>query len=259
MIYVCTDLHGQYTLFMKMLKAINFSGEDTLYIMGDIIDRGPKSIRLLKYIMSQENMICLIGNHEHFMWAYENRLYRDYGNAWLSEGNGGIKTKKQFDRLPKKEKEEIMKYIEDMYLQVELELNGKTYLLSHSAFMYHAKTVKWFEVNSYEVQKVVWNSPWRFWEHTPFEYYEGDERIHIIGHVPVQKVFLDKIYAEVKDEDLAFKKANKIEPVIEHNIINIDGGCAYRSRKLFTKAGLICMNLTEYANEKEDVFTYFYK
>ena len=40
--YVMTDLHGEYELFKEMLEKINFSDEDTLYILGDCCDEEKK-------------------------------------------------------------------------------------------------------------------------------------------------------------------------------------------------------------------------
>ena len=39
MIYVMTDIHGCHDLFQEMLRAIHFSYEDDLYILGDFIDQ----------------------------------------------------------------------------------------------------------------------------------------------------------------------------------------------------------------------------
>ena len=41
MIYYMSDVHGAYERYLKMLEAINFSDEDTLYVLGDAIDREP--------------------------------------------------------------------------------------------------------------------------------------------------------------------------------------------------------------------------
>ena len=38
--YVMSDIHGMADLFKRMLEQIGFSDEDTLYILGDMIDRG---------------------------------------------------------------------------------------------------------------------------------------------------------------------------------------------------------------------------
>lgn len=45
--YVISDVHGRYDLFIKMLDKISFSDNDTLYLLGDMIDRGPDGIKLL--------------------------------------------------------------------------------------------------------------------------------------------------------------------------------------------------------------------
>ena len=44
--YVCSDIHGQYDLYKTMLNEINFTSEDHLYILGDMIDRGEDGIRV---------------------------------------------------------------------------------------------------------------------------------------------------------------------------------------------------------------------
>ena len=39
--YVMSDIHGMSHLLKEMLEKIRFSAEDRLYILGDMIDRGP--------------------------------------------------------------------------------------------------------------------------------------------------------------------------------------------------------------------------
>ena len=65
-----SDIHGEYKLFQKMLKAISFGENDELYICGDIIDKGDSSVRLAKYISEQNNIHCIIGNHEDAFLKY---------------------------------------------------------------------------------------------------------------------------------------------------------------------------------------------
>lgn len=254
-VYICSDLHGQYTLFMKMLDRINFSENDTLYILGDIIDRGPKSIKLLKYIMSQDNIICTIGNHEYMMLNFHSgRNFRE-SMVWLHPNNGGDKTQKQFSRLTKKEQEEILDYLNNLYLQIEVTENNKKFLLSHSSYIIDKDTIKWKDASKDEVERVVWYSPWRTWEYESFSHYQWDNRTHIIGHVPVQAVLYNENYKLSDEENL--KQSNKLKERIEHNVINLDGGCSFKSKKLFTNCGIICMNLSIYShNKKDDAFYY---
>ena len=66
MIYVMSDLHGCYDKYMQMLEKIKFSSNDTLYILGDIIDREDNGIKILLDIMKRSNVIPLLGNHVIF-------------------------------------------------------------------------------------------------------------------------------------------------------------------------------------------------
>ena len=45
--YVISDIHGEVDRFYAMLAKIQFSVDDTLYILGDVIDGGPGGIILL--------------------------------------------------------------------------------------------------------------------------------------------------------------------------------------------------------------------
>ena len=61
-IYVCSDIHGQYDLFKKILDKINFSDEDKMFVLGDAIDRGPEGIKLLQDLVDRKNVFFLLGN-----------------------------------------------------------------------------------------------------------------------------------------------------------------------------------------------------
>lgn len=72
MIYVMSDIHGQKRRFDSVMKQINLQPEDTLYVLGDVIDRNPDGIKLLRQIMAMPNVKMLLGNHELMMM---NALY----------------------------------------------------------------------------------------------------------------------------------------------------------------------------------------
>ena len=52
MIYVVSDIHGQYEKLVKLLEVINLNSTDELYILGDIIDRGPEIVKVVDLVMS---------------------------------------------------------------------------------------------------------------------------------------------------------------------------------------------------------------
>ena len=60
LIYVMADLHGCYDKYVKMLEKINFSSNDALYILGDIIDRGEDGIKILHDVMGRKNIFPIL-------------------------------------------------------------------------------------------------------------------------------------------------------------------------------------------------------
>lgn len=65
MTYFISDIHGEYDLFMQLMEKIRFCRKDKLIVLGDIIDKGPDSVRLLKLLLAQPNVSCILGNHEY--------------------------------------------------------------------------------------------------------------------------------------------------------------------------------------------------
>lgn len=69
--YVISDIHGEYGMCMRLLDEIGFSRQDTLYVCGDMVDKGNESVHLLKFMLNSPNVRCILGNHEYsFLKAY---------------------------------------------------------------------------------------------------------------------------------------------------------------------------------------------
>ena len=65
--YVIADVHGCYREFMQLLNRVEFNEkEDTLYVLGDIIDRGPGSEEMFEWIYKRygKSVHMCMGNHE---------------------------------------------------------------------------------------------------------------------------------------------------------------------------------------------------
>ena len=128
--YVLSDIHGEGERFHRMLEKIRFSREDKLYILGDVIDRGPGGIALLREIMASSNMELLLGNHEYMMTRYfapeaaEVEIRR-----WNRNGNSP--TLAAFLRLTPREREEILAYLQTRKPHILLELPGERFYLVH--------------------------------------------------------------------------------------------------------------------------------
>lgn len=108
--YCISDIHGYYDLFCRLLDKVGFSGKDRLYVHGDIVEKGPDSIRLAKLLFSMPNAVCIAGNHEYDFLKYYRALMaqtEDYGSvlrelrAYFSDGHLlDWETVDRFDTLP---------------------------------------------------------------------------------------------------------------------------------------------------------------
>ena len=64
MIYAVSDLHGCYDRYRKLLDKLNLGEQDTLYVLGDALDRGPEGFQILSDMASRPQVVGLLGNHE---------------------------------------------------------------------------------------------------------------------------------------------------------------------------------------------------
>jgi len=87
--WLCGDLHGQYDSLQRALMGVGFnSAVDRLFLMGDVIDRGPKSKALLTWVLAKDYVHCLMGNHElMFVASSADVRHRDkhraIGGDWV--------------------------------------------------------------------------------------------------------------------------------------------------------------------------------
>lgn len=209
--YVMSDLHGQYYPFKKMLRNIRFSKEDHLYILGDVVDRGPEPIRLLKEIKTADNITLLYGNHEDMMLDFYKDKNLHNWHQWAN--NGGYVTQTQFDYLPEEERAELLTWIESLPVTIELTVNNQEYVLGH-ACPFGSNTLEkiWFRLK-------------------PYDEAPDDGKIYICGHTPI-------ISFNRAEQKTAHMKRN-----IDERIWFIDCGCAYGT--LDKRARLCCLRLDD--------------
>ena len=235
MTYAISDLHGCYNEFIKMLELINFNKNDTLYIIGDICDRGPDSMKILLYINSYDNIIPIYGNHDinafnalskigdYAKFVVEDRdyvithdifdhdEYLDY-LYWLADG--GDKTLLDFSKQTISNKKKILECLSNFRDYTEIELDNKKYVLIHSGFKDFDKNKELFEyrVTDFTNYRLDYNKV----------YY--DNKIIVSGHTPT--ALIDEAYT------------GKI--IIKNNHIAIDCGIVFGYR-----LGLICLDTLE--------------
>ena len=63
-----SDLHGCYDKYNLMLEKIQFNKDDTLYVLGDVVDRGDDGIKILLDMMTRPNIVPILVNHEYMAY-----------------------------------------------------------------------------------------------------------------------------------------------------------------------------------------------
>ncbi len=241
MIYVLSDVHGNKEHFDRILKKINLQAEDSLYILGDIVDRYPYGIELLQRVMKMPNVHMLLGNHE---WMMMKALDISYSGTADTGGsvrefpkdetrkknpfdlwywNDGQVTHEAWSRLTREEQKELADFLSGLPLSYELTVNKKKYKLVHAA------PVEWYHrllMPNYDsaVDFAVWDR----------EMYRLKSTLGytlILGHTPT----------------LHMQDNNPLEIWTHRNMIGIDCGCGFpeMSAKFPIEGRLACLRLDD--------------
>ena len=146
MYYAMSDIHGCFDKYKEMLSLIDFTPRDTLYVLGDVIDRGPDGIKILQDMMLRPNVFPLLGNHEFtaavcLPWLMEEVTDQSLAaldetqlaalSEWIT--NGGGPTLLSLKQLTQEEREDILEYFQEMELYAEVKAGGRSFVLTHSA------------------------------------------------------------------------------------------------------------------------------
>ena len=81
-VYAIGDIQGCYDPFCRLLEAIRFEpGSDTLWLTGDLVNRGPKSLKTLRLIRKLgDSVVTVLGNHDLHLIALANGAIRNKKN-----------------------------------------------------------------------------------------------------------------------------------------------------------------------------------
>ncbi len=70
--YAVGDIQGCYDSFRRLLDRVRFDdGSDTLWAVGDVVNRGPKSLKVLRWMKKHERCVVMVlGNHDLHLLAF---------------------------------------------------------------------------------------------------------------------------------------------------------------------------------------------
>lgn len=229
--YVMSDIHGYCLEFINLLEQIKFSKDDTLYILGDVVDKGPDSIALLNCINKSKNIILIKGNHEAMMLDFLKTNDEEYKENWFI--NGGDQTYKDYLLLNKKERINIYNMLYSLPLYKEIDVNGKHFFLSHSGLIINPNynLQELIKMNEVKEECFYWLSRSSLFLDVDVDYLNT---IFVFGHNAVHTL---EEYIEEIDEDNK-KRIQNNQIYKTKNKIDIDIGAAYNM-------GLACIRLDD--------------
>ena len=184
MIYVMSDIHGCYDKYKAMLEKIGFNHKDTLYILGDVLDRGPKGMKVLLDIANRKNVILLRGNHDEEATMLLSSLYLLFQDEklaplfqlWLSDG--GHATMNEFLTLTDKEQERALSVVKNSLISKELIVGKQRYLLSHTV----PEIERLKDYKNWTIEDFIMGEP-------DYEQVYFENMIIVSGHTPTE--FID--------------------------------------------------------------------
>ena len=167
MTYVVSDFFGNEGLFERVKKEIEFSEDDYMFILGNMIDYGPDSVSLLVELTYAMNVWPVAGKHEliarEMLSGFESMLaeggspdadFIEKMKAWTADG--GDETFSAFRELDPELKEGVLDYLNEMPTCETVKVRGKKYLLISEEATLNPEDIP--------------------------EGFEGDDVIRVIGH-----------------------------------------------------------------------------
>ena len=137
-IWVIGDVHGFYRTYASLLEKLKLVNGDIVILLGDLIDRGPESSRVIEHVKSSSSIFTVRGNHESMMSNAIDRKnlisYSQDANSWYR--NGGIATISSYlkdNKDPSKVLERVksdLSWIETLPTEIVLE----KYRLVHAGY-----------------------------------------------------------------------------------------------------------------------------
>jgi len=191
-VIVYGDLHGCLDEFIALREKINPSSDDREIVIGDILDRGPKSNELFTYVREQQ-IESIIGNHEYKYL----RFYKHYEKFVATGKQNPMELSEEKMKIFKSFDEADLLFLENLPFFIKI---GKLTLL-HAGIL---NRIDLENAKKKDLEYLLWvrylkedNVPLSlgkedetssYWS----ELYDGHEGIVLYGHEPFEEVRVDR-------------------------------------------------------------------
>jgi serine/threonine protein phosphatase 1 len=171
-VWVIGDIHGYNQTFDALIKKIDINKDDFIICLGDLIDKGPDSLQVLKRVNESNQIFSIRGNHEEMMRLSVSPKHGRMMKSWLKYG--GLITLESFSNDETNQIEEARKWLPFIEnLPTEIVLNK--FRIVHAGYD---------DSEPLDNQ----NNQQRMWGRTIFQAEKtlDPNRQIIVGHTPVQ-------------------------------------------------------------------------
>jgi serine/threonine protein phosphatase 1 len=196
--FAISDLHGCNRTFQALLETLRFDKNDVLYLLGDLVDRGPDSkgvIDTVWHLLKEGYTVrCLRGNHEQMM--LNARTDPENRRHWMINGGGVAFESFEVPRLTDIPVN-YFEWLENLPCYFDLD----DYLLVHAGFDFQQPNPL------SDTESMLWIRGW----YKQIDHEWLGKRAIIHGHTPVDR----------KDIGL------QLENLTRDRVLNIDNGCVF--------------------------------
>ena len=178
-------------MFMELLETINYKETDTLYVLGDVLDRGPHPIKVLRKLMEMPNAICMVGNHELMALECLKFLMKEITDMSIEEldeemldnlvtwqYNGSKSTIDEFSELSSDEKQDVIDFIKELLIYEEVTVSDRDYLLVHAGLGSYSPEK---DIEEYSLHELIWLR-------ADYDVQYFKDTFVITGHTPTQSI-----------------------------------------------------------------------
>nr|WP_314783613.1 metallophosphoesterase family protein [Olsenella uli] len=208
--YAFSDVHGHRVPLERLLERVSPSADDAVFMLGDMIDRGPDPVGVLRACRDLSGATVLMGNHEDLMLTYFEDP-DDPVNLMNWEMNGGATTSAGLAGLGEGERMELLDWVASLPTYAYALTEGRPFVMAHAGIRSGGllPRAEWTEdklealMASQSTEDLLWIRE-DFWEKpTGLVDANGNGPIVIAGHTPTPYLegMADRPDRPARDED----------------------------------------------------------